>query len=181
MGLKGQPLLIQFINTACGTISLVRTVASARKHHQHTDEELHTRRLQTVNESSNIHHHFTYAARHISQYVSCPADTKDNAPRPWGMQPNTSFHLRMCISPLMFRLNIIPFPSYGERLIIPRNQPSSTHNPLRPVSISPHHPQTSPITTASKLRPYVATMFKNMRRLGDIGNFTNVKMLKLTS
>ena len=25
------------------------------------------------------------------------------------MQPNTSFRLRMCISPLMFRLNIIPF------------------------------------------------------------------------
>ena len=31
------------------------------------------------------------------------------APRPWGMQPNTSLRLRMCISPLMFRLDIIPF------------------------------------------------------------------------
>ena len=36
-----------------------------------------------------------------------PAD----APRPWGMQSNTSFRLRMCISPLMFRSSIIPFLS----------------------------------------------------------------------
>ena len=32
-----------------------------------------------------------------------------NAPRPWGMQPNTSLRLRMCISPLMSRSNVIPF------------------------------------------------------------------------
>ena len=53
-----------------------------------------------------------YAVRHISQYVQNRSDLFchfSDAPRPWGMQPNTSFRLRMCISPLMFRSDIIPF------------------------------------------------------------------------
>ena len=32
-----------------------------------------------------------------------------------------------------------------------------------PINI--HHPQNNPIASAYKLRPYVATMFRNMRRL----------------
>ena len=49
-------------------------------------------------------HPIMCAVRHISQYVQNRSDLFchfSDAPRPWGMQPNTSFRLRMCISPLM--------------------------------------------------------------------------------
>ena len=54
MGLKGQTLLIQFIDTVIGTDALVRIAASAWKHHRYVGEEIHARRLQPVNESSSF-------------------------------------------------------------------------------------------------------------------------------
>ncbi len=51
----------------------------------------------------------TVEVEHAKRLAEGSDPFHDNAPRPWGMQPNTSFRLRMCISPLMSRLNIIPF------------------------------------------------------------------------
>ena len=46
-----------------------------------------------------------------AQYVTYHnVKQRGNAPRPWGMQPNTSFRFCMCISPLMFVPYSIPFP-----------------------------------------------------------------------
>ncbi len=42
-----------------------------------------------------------------------------------------------------------------------------------------HHPQNNPITIAYKLRPYVAMMFRNIRRLGDMSNVANVANMRL--
>ena len=42
-----------------------------------------------------------------------------------------------------------------------------------------HYPQNNPITNAYILHPHVAKMFRNIRRLGDIGNVANVKMLPI--
>lgn len=66
-GLKGQQLLIQFIDIVIGTDALARTVASAwdLDLHRHAGEELRALRLQPVNEPFNSHHHFTCAVRHI--------------------------------------------------------------------------------------------------------------------
>ena len=98
------------------------------------------------------------------------------------MQPNTSFRLRMCISPLMVRLNIIPFSPCPSPLQTHHITKSTLHQPIitSPSTISVHHPQTSPITSAYKLRPYVATMFENIQRMGDVLNVTNVKMLPIS-
>ena len=57
-------------------------------------------------------------------------------------------------------------------------------NDVTPTSLSTSpeciHPQNQhPISRASILRPYVATMSKNIRRLGDMSNVANVKMLPL--
>ena len=57
---------------------------------------------------------------------------------------------------------IIPFSG----ILKPRRAPAIP--PVFQIAIIPHHPQNSPITSAYKLHPYVATMFKNIRRLGDI-------------
>ena len=90
------------------------------------------------------------AVRHISQYVQNRSDLFchfrptektvadlfchfSDAPRPWGMQPNTSFRLRMCISPLMSKSNIIPFspcPSPLQTHHIPNPQ-----SPTKPIDI----------------------------------------------
>ena len=56
---------------------------------RHPGEECDAGIVQAIDKDININH--------------------GNAPRPWGMQPNTSFRLRMCLSPLMFWVNIIPF------------------------------------------------------------------------
>ena len=59
-------------------------------------------------------------------------------------------------------LRIIPFPLqtlWGQT-------PSA--NPHFPNAATTHRLMNSPHTRAYKLRPYVATMFKNIRRLGDI-------------
>jgi len=75
-------------------------------------EKANARRLQLVNKPSSFNHlspsfHIREAYLFTIHYCLFPAP--DYAPRPWGMQPNTSFRLRMCISPLMSRPNIIPF------------------------------------------------------------------------
>ena len=98
--------------TVIGTNALVRTVASAWKSHQHAGEELHARRLQPVNKPFSFNHlspsfHIREAYLFTIHFYLFPAAAC--APRPWGMQPNTSFRFRMCISPLMSRSNIIPF------------------------------------------------------------------------
>ncbi len=46
------------------------------------------------------------------------------------------------------------------------------HISATPNAISVPRPQNNPITSAYRLRPYVATMFKNIRRLGDIFQLT---------
>jgi hypothetical protein len=50
------------------------------------------------------------------------------------MQPNTSLRLRMCISPLMFRPNIIPF-SLCTNLLQTRHIPNRNH-PAKPIGIN---------------------------------------------
>ena len=75
-------------------------------------EKANARRLQPVNKPSSFNHlspsfHIREAYLFTIHYCLFPAP--DYAPRPWGMQPNTSFRLRMCISPLMSSPNIIPF------------------------------------------------------------------------
>ena len=62
------------------------------------------------------------------------------------------------------------------RLILPANNsitiipPTTPHTPnsLFPTAASTHRLINSPHTSAYKLRPYVATMFSRIRRLGDI-------------
>ena len=67
------------------------------------------RRLQPANKLSSFNH--LPPSFHDAKYTYSlsPIPCAACAPRPWGMQPNTSFHLHMCISPLMLRPNIIPF------------------------------------------------------------------------
>ena len=90
-------------------------------------EKANARRLQPVNKPSSFNHlspsfHIREAYLFTIHYCLFPAAAC--APRPWGMQLNTSLRLRMCISPLMSRLNIIPFspcPSPFLRIICAKN------------------------------------------------------------
>ena len=66
-----------------------------------------------------------------------------------------------------------PSPPQAKSNTFPSPSPS-TYLFQSPITL---HPQTSPNTSASILRPYVATMFRNIRRLGDMSNVANVKML----
>ena len=44
-----------------------------------------------------------------------------------------------------------------------------------------HRLMNNPHTSAYKLRPYVATMFRKIRRLGDMSNVANVKVFPITN
>ena len=99
---------------------------------RHAGEKANARRLQPVNKPSSFNHlspsfHIREAYLFTIHYCLFPAPYY--APRPWGMQPNTSFRLRMCISPLMSRSNIIPF--------FPCTNPLQTHH------IPINHPPTT--------------------------------------
>ena len=103
--------------------------------------------------------------------------------------------LNMCISPLMFKCILYHFPAGLWAATSIRFHPHYNHN-LRILFVSVimllrhcpnllvlnqafcvHHPQNNPITNAYILHPYVATMFRNIRRLGDMGNAANIKLL----
>ena len=66
---------------------------------------------------------------------------------------------------------------------IPIIPPTTPYNPksVLPNAASTHRLINSPHTSAYKLRPYVATMFKNIRRFGDMPNVANVKVLPITN
>ena len=114
-------------------------------------EKANARRLQPVNKPSSFNHlspsfHIREAYLFTIHYCLFPAP--DYAPRPWGMQPNTSFRLRMCISPLMSRSNIIPFSPctntlHWQTFLLPncQNSPDLIHHPVRHllqyVSVNP--------------------------------------------
>ena len=107
---------------------------------------------------------------------------------PWGMQPNTSlwrfqhaytwaaFH--SCLYAAYYTISGVPETSPRRFYRAPTNititviPPTTQYNPnsLFPTAAATHRQMSSPHTNAYRLRPYVAIMFINIRRFGDIGN-----------
>ena len=109
--------------------------------------------------------------RHISQYVQNRSDLFchfSDAPRPWGMQPNTSLRLRMCISPLMSRPNIIPFspcpnPLHRQTFLHPncQNRPNIFSHPSPCTSFIAICVSQSKTTTRNKQPRILPPPFSN--------------------
>ena len=91
--------------------------------------------------STIFRHHSILAVRHILQYVTRLADTKGNAPRPWGIQPNTSpwrlsaatcAFLRSCLKCILYHFPLACRTSIRTRHIRISLQQSSSHLAKQP-------------------------------------------------
>ena len=108
--LKGQPLLIQFIDTVIGTNALVRTAASAWKLHRHAGEEPRARHLQPINKPFS-HLPPSLHPRGTSYIAICGAHFGYNRVRPHYAFCCLRFSHAPCDGPWKSNVQIRPNPS----------------------------------------------------------------------